>query len=171
MATESQIRANRRNAQRSTGPRTPEGRKKSSVNAFRHGGYANTTVAIPRGHFQENPEEVEAFIDEIVRALDPRDQLEMEEARNIATAYLRLRRVAALEAESIAGGGADRQSVDTVPDDPLLEDPLTAHREASALRVLDSILDISSKIEGRSSTAVDRAHDRYRMLRSRNLDS
>lgn len=37
MATEKQIAANRRNAQRSTGPRTPEGKARSSRNALKHG--------------------------------------------------------------------------------------------------------------------------------------
>ena len=37
MATEKQIMANRRNAKRSTGPRTAAGKSISSRNAFRHG--------------------------------------------------------------------------------------------------------------------------------------
>jgi hypothetical protein len=37
MASERQIAANRRNAQRSTGPRSASGAKRSSQNAYRHG--------------------------------------------------------------------------------------------------------------------------------------
>ena len=37
MATKKQIAANRRNAQKSTGPRTPEGKARSSKNAITHG--------------------------------------------------------------------------------------------------------------------------------------
>jgi hypothetical protein len=37
MATEKQIAANRKNAARSTGPRTMSGKKRSSKNALRHG--------------------------------------------------------------------------------------------------------------------------------------
>jgi hypothetical protein len=37
MATEKQIAANRANAKRSTGPRTPAGKATSSRNAYRHG--------------------------------------------------------------------------------------------------------------------------------------
>jgi hypothetical protein len=36
MATEAQIAANRRNAKKSTGPKTPEGKKTVSQNAVRH---------------------------------------------------------------------------------------------------------------------------------------
>ena len=37
MATHNQTAANRRNAQKSTGPRTPQGRAASSLNALKHG--------------------------------------------------------------------------------------------------------------------------------------
>lgn len=37
MATEKQIAANRANAKRSTGPKTPTGKRRSSGNAFKHG--------------------------------------------------------------------------------------------------------------------------------------
>jgi hypothetical protein len=43
LATEKQIRANRANAQKSTGPRTAAGRLKSSRNAVRH----NLSIALP----------------------------------------------------------------------------------------------------------------------------
>src|SRR5690242_1607422 len=52
MATEKQIRANRENAKRSTGPKTAAGRMKSSRNALRHGlsrellNDQNTTIKI-----------------------------------------------------------------------------------------------------------------------------
>ena len=44
MATEAQIEANRANAQKSTGPRTPEGKEKASQNAITHGLSARETV-------------------------------------------------------------------------------------------------------------------------------
>src|SRR5262249_50505137 len=47
MATERQIAANRRNALKSTGPRTPEGKARSSRNAVKHGAYARSLPLTP----------------------------------------------------------------------------------------------------------------------------
>ena len=55
MSSERQIEANRLNAQRSTGPRSPEG-KQESVERVKHGLTARQIV-IPT----ENPTEFEAF--------------------------------------------------------------------------------------------------------------
>jgi hypothetical protein len=44
MATKAQIRANRRNAQKSTGPRTPQGKAVVSQNAIKHGLFARQDV-------------------------------------------------------------------------------------------------------------------------------
>src|SRR5262249_37838704 len=44
MATPQQIEANRRNAQKSTGPTTPEGKDRSRFNALKHGMRARTPV-------------------------------------------------------------------------------------------------------------------------------
>jgi hypothetical protein len=47
MATPAQIEANRRNAQRSTGPRTQAGKDKAKLNAIKHGLAASTSVFLP----------------------------------------------------------------------------------------------------------------------------
>ena len=48
MATERQIAANRRNARRSTGPRSAAGRKRSSRNSLRHGLAAGVATTAER---------------------------------------------------------------------------------------------------------------------------
>jgi hypothetical protein len=46
MATQAQILANRRNAQRSTGPKTAEGKATAAKNATKHGLFARYDVVI-----------------------------------------------------------------------------------------------------------------------------
>ncbi len=52
MSTQAQIDANRQNARKSTGPKTPEGRTASASNSTRHGLQANPTTL-----FENNPHE------------------------------------------------------------------------------------------------------------------
>ena len=56
MATKAQNAANRRNSRKSTGPRTPEGKSKSSMNSVKHGLTAKQVV-IPG----EDPSEFDEF--------------------------------------------------------------------------------------------------------------
>jgi hypothetical protein len=44
MATDAQIKANQQNAQKSTGPTSVEGKKKSSMNAVTHGIFSNIAI-------------------------------------------------------------------------------------------------------------------------------
>ena len=44
MASEAQIRANQQNAQKSSGPTSVEGKKKSSMNAVTHGIFSNIAI-------------------------------------------------------------------------------------------------------------------------------
>ncbi|HOG48360.1 MAG TPA: hypothetical protein PLB78_17155, partial [Anaerolineae bacterium] len=49
------IAANRRNAQRSTGPRTPDGKARSSLNAVTHGIFARLDIIPPSLQRHEDP--------------------------------------------------------------------------------------------------------------------
>ena len=53
MTTEKQIAANRRNAKRSTGPKTTAGKLRSSQNAYRHG------LSLPLAYHPQMPEVIE----------------------------------------------------------------------------------------------------------------
>src|SRR6267142_3523522 len=44
MTSEKQIAANRQNAQRSSGPKTPAGKRRSSLNALKLGGFSKSTL-------------------------------------------------------------------------------------------------------------------------------
>jgi hypothetical protein len=44
MSTQAQIKANRQNAQKSTGPKTDEGKAAASQNAVKHGLFAESVI-------------------------------------------------------------------------------------------------------------------------------
>lgn len=92
MATQKQIEANRRNALKSTGPRTDEGKARVKFNALRHGVRAET-LALPHEH----DEEVQTFVDDVITAIAPRDAVEAELAAEIATLSWKLRRAERIE--------------------------------------------------------------------------
>lgn len=71
MATAAQIQANRLNAQKSTGPRTPEGKERASQNAIKHGLLAREAVV--RG---EDPGEFEVYREEMLEDLSPAGTVE-----------------------------------------------------------------------------------------------
>ncbi len=92
MATEKQIAANRANAQKSTGPRTAEGRSISRLNAVRHGltGHLDVMTA-------EEKEAHDTFVAGIADELIPIGMLERQLANSIAEGYWRINRVATIE--------------------------------------------------------------------------
>jgi len=94
MLSEKQLLANRQNALRSTGPRTPEGKAVSSQNALRHGLRAESTIV--RG---EDPEEFDQFRQLLLEDLAPAGALEVMLADRVITGFWKLRRAGGIEAE------------------------------------------------------------------------
>ena len=92
MLSQRQLDANRRNAQLSTGPRTPEGRAAVSLNALRHGLTAQTAVL-----HNENPEEFQELLDAFLAEYHPAGPTETLLVEQMAMAAWRLRRMRALE--------------------------------------------------------------------------
>ncbi len=92
MLSERQLDANRRNAQHSTGPRTPEGRAAVSLNALRHG-LASQTAVLPN----ENPEEFRELRDAFFDEYHPAGPTETLLVEQMAISAWRLRRLRALE--------------------------------------------------------------------------
>jgi hypothetical protein len=89
MATEAQISANRSNAQKSTGPRTPEGKAIVSQNAITHGLLARAGV-IPG----EQEHEFQAHREGLLKQLRPASPLEEVLADRIVDLSWRLQRAA-----------------------------------------------------------------------------
>ena len=93
MASDQQIAANRLNAQKSTGPRTAEGKAQVGSNALKHG-LTGKQIVLP----DENPKEFDSFRAGLLNELNPSGELEGLLAERIVVDSWRLRRVPALEA-------------------------------------------------------------------------
>jgi len=94
------IAANRQNAQRSTGPRTPEGKRRVRWNALKHGVLAAQVLLDPG----ESPEALEQFrrlLAQLRRDRRPRGALENMLVEKIAVCHWRLGRLLRSEAGTI----------------------------------------------------------------------
>ena len=100
MATRKQIRANRKNAGKSTGPKTYEGKAASSLNATKHGLYAQNVV-INSPYLKEDPQEFEDLCFNLMVDLDPHGPFQYQLVIKIATCMWRQRRVINAETASI----------------------------------------------------------------------
>ncbi len=93
MATRKQIEANRRNALRSTGPKTFKGKAASSMNALRHGLRARTLI-LPG----EKRHEFHQLCEFLAAEWLPQSQQELACVRQMAISQWRLLRMEAREA-------------------------------------------------------------------------
>jgi hypothetical protein len=87
-------RANRRNSRKSTGPRTDAGKLRSSRNACTHGVCSAEHVILE----DEDPQQLEGFINALIKQLNPQDILELMVVEEIALAQWRIRRCHRAEA-------------------------------------------------------------------------
>ncbi|MBN2131885.1 MAG: hypothetical protein JW741_20460, partial [Sedimentisphaerales bacterium] len=94
MATQAQIQANRSNAQKSTGPRTAEGKATVSQNALKHG--LRTEQAVIAG---EDLGEFEFYRDRMLGELSPDGEVESALAERVVSLSWRLRRAERVQNE------------------------------------------------------------------------
>ena len=102
MATKSQILANKLNAQKSTGPRTPEGKAAVSQNALKHGLTAQQTVISSESH-----SDFELHREQILSELAPVTAMESILAQRIVSLSWRLKRAELIQNQSINALNAD----------------------------------------------------------------
>jgi hypothetical protein len=104
-----QIEANRRNALKSTGPTTPEGKDRSRRNAVRHGLSAETVITA-----LEDVDDYRAFEAAVIADYDARTAVERELVLRLASLLWRLRRATSIETALMsiqAGIARDRNEV------------------------------------------------------------
>jgi len=140
MISDKQLEANRSNALLSTGPKTEAGKKRSSMNALRHGLTGQVTTmtdddraahdAFSKGVMQNlAPDGAMVTFDEKVRPY-PRDVLATgstcgrQLAQRIATDSWRLNRLSAIE-DNLFALGQLQHGGDACPDVPQLDDAIT----------------------------------------------
>jgi hypothetical protein len=96
MASEAQIIANRRNAGKSTGPRTHKGKNAISKNAIKHGLFARQAVIS-----SENQEEFCLYRDWMLAELAPAGPMETMLAERIVSLSWRLKRAGIIQNQTI----------------------------------------------------------------------
>src|SRR5215213_10107468 len=92
MTSYRQIEANRRNALKSTGPTSPEGKQRSRCNAVRHGLTAETVISA-----LEDAEDYKAFEAAVTADYDVQSAVERELVLRLASLLWRLRRATSIE--------------------------------------------------------------------------
>jgi len=105
MATEAQIRSNRRNAQKSTGPRTSEGKAAVSQNSVLHGLSARQAIIS-----SESQAEFDLYRERMLSELAPASPMESMLAERIVTLSWRLKRVCRIQNQVIDALNADNTS-------------------------------------------------------------
>jgi hypothetical protein len=87
-----QIESNRRNAQKSTGPKSDDGKARASRSAIRHGLTAETVIKL-----LEDPDDYRAFELAVTADYDAETAVERELVLRLASLLWRLRRATAIE--------------------------------------------------------------------------
>src|SRR5664279_165212 len=92
MSSLKQIKANRRNALKSTGPTTPEGKERSRCDAVRHGLTAETVIAA-----LEDATDYQAFEAAVIADYDVESAVERELVLRLASVFWQSRRAISIE--------------------------------------------------------------------------
>src|SRR6266853_5724921 len=134
MITDKQLQANRNNALKSTGPKTVEGRKRSSLNALRHGLTGQVTTMT-----EEDRAAQDKFSQALIQSLAPVGAMETQVAQRIATDSWRLNRISAVE-DNLFALGLHQNAGNLCPDHEEIDAALTTARvfteESHQLQIL-----------------------------------
>jgi hypothetical protein len=145
-AQKHQAETNRRNAAHSTGPATPEGKRRASLNALRHG-LTGQTVVLPTDDLAA----YQSTCDEFHAELKPKGLLETRLVQTIADTYWRLDRIRAMENNLFALAIEEQE--------PLSSDPVisAALSQAKSLDERSDLLTRLSLYEQRLNRTLEKA--------------
>jgi hypothetical protein len=129
MTSERQAAANRRNAQLSTGPRTPEGREISSRNSQQHGVLSQRVTTDVEGN-----EIYERMLSSFMDEYGPRSETELLLVERLANLFWRERRLIQTERSQLSSQQSDIYAVSLAKDQSLtLTDQLLIGRYQTML--------------------------------------
>jgi hypothetical protein len=151
---------NRQNASHSRGPSTPEGKRRVSLNALRHG-LTGHTVVLP----SEDLAAYQKHCGEFHTELKPQGLLESKCVQTIADTYWRLDRIRAME-NSLFGLAAD-------PEPEMSPDPLIhcALAQAKSLEKHSDLLTRLSLYEHRLNRTLEKAKAELKQLQKDRLEA
>jgi hypothetical protein len=162
MSTPNRAFINQANAQHSTGPKSVEGKRKSSLNALRHG-LTGQIVVMPTEDLQAYQRHLESFTAEY----NPQGPTEAHLVQALADTSWRLNRVAALETNVLTLGLASASG-------PLLSAPqqiqdalaIAAALESQA-KALSSLSMHSQRLSRQFERTIDKLQDLQKIRRDR----
>src|SRR6516225_2263646 len=110
MSSAAQVTANIENATHSTGPRTEEGKARSSQNAIKHGLTSNKRLLLP----DEDEEEFRRFEAELKHTYMPLNYIEAEPVDDIIPFQWRRKRATAREARTLSAENPDFKALNNI---------------------------------------------------------
>jgi hypothetical protein len=153
---------NRKNAARSTGPVTAEGKRRSSLNALRHG-LTGQTVVLPEDDLAVYQRHCAQFHAE----LKPQGLLETKAVQTIADTYWRLDRIRAME-NNLFSLGFHEQTNAVASDDPAIHCALA---QAKALDERGDLLTRLSLYEQRLNRTLAQAKAELKQLQQERAEA
>jgi len=166
MASDRQIAANRANAQKSTGPRTPEGRAASSANSLQHGMYAKSTI-LPG----EDPAEYEALRDEHYLQFAPADPDERDLLDLMVKYKWQLRRLQDSYDQMWLHYSPGAESSESHPESPLAGIFIRANLYSPNLINLSRMIHSTDRAFHRTRTALIRTQEKRRQAEAKTAAS
>lgn len=148
IVSDKQRAANRKNAKKSTGPRTPKGKTRSRRNALKHGLLARDVV-VTTPNSPERREDFDAFIADLISELKPRGVIEETLVERIATCYWRLHRAQRFESQAIRDQATAQTSIPAFVQSEKLQ---TAEQQLQVELRLDQLLRIPDQASSPQQT-------------------
>jgi hypothetical protein len=159
---EARAAVNRRNAALSTGPRSEEGKRRSSLNALRHG-LTGQTVVLPEDDLAAYQKHCAQFHAE----LKPQGLLETKAVQTIADTYWRLDRIRAME-NNLFSLGFHELSGELSSDDPAIHCALV---QAKSLDGRGDLLTRLSLYEQRLNRTLAQAKSELKQLQQERAEA